>query len=446
MNYEWKKYRFSEAVEINPFRKLEKGAIAPFIEMKAVESNKRKPTYILRKRYSGGGVKFKNGDTLLARITPCLENGKLVFISGLNENEIGFGSTEFIVLSGKKGTTSSLFVYYLCRYNKVRDFLIKNMTGSSGRQRVQKEAFSHLIVDIPPLFEQYKIEEVLGSVDDKIELNYEMNNTLEAIAQAIFKNWFVDFEPFKDELVYNEELGKKIPKGWEVSKLGNVLSEIETGYRPPGGVSNVGSGIPSIGAEHILGLGKFDYSKIKYVPPDFFERMKRGKVRNGDVLLYKDGAYVGRRTYFDYDFPFDKCCVNEHVFILRTNELITQKYLYFWLNQKWITTLIINISLASAQPGLNKQSLKSIPILVPKKEIVQEFDKMVEPILALIFMNAKETRILEQIRDTLIPKLLSGEIRVKIDIEKEFPEEVKKLDEIEKRKEQIGNALERWIK
>jgi len=150
MSYEWKKYKFSEAVEINPQRNLKKGTIAPFIEMRAIEPNRRRPLKISRKMYSGGRAKFKNGDTLLARITPCLEHGKTVFISDLKEGEVGFGSTEFIVLTGKEGITAPLFVYYLCKYDEVRDFAIKSMTGSSGRQRVQEEAFNHLTIKIPP--------------------------------------------------------------------------------------------------------------------------------------------------------------------------------------------------------------------------------------------------------------------------------------------------------
>jgi type I restriction enzyme S subunit len=174
--------------------------------------------------------------------------------------------------------------------------------------------------------------------------------------------------------------------------------------------------------------------------------MERGKVRNGDVLLYKDGAYIGRKTYFDYNFPFDKCCVNEHVFILRTNELVTPKYLYFWLDQKWVTNILINMSLTSAQPGLNQQSLKTVPILIPEKQVVQRFDKTIEPFIALIFMNAKEARILEQIRDALLPKLLSGEIRVKVDVEREFAKETKKLEEIGKEKVKLQGSLEKWLK
>jgi type I restriction enzyme S subunit len=336
------------------------------------------------------------------------------------------------------------FLYYLMLFNKK---IWRQLHSGTTFEEITSEDIENLEVFIPEnILERHKIAEILGSFDDKIELNYEMNKTLEAIAQAIFKNWFVEFEPFKDELVYNEELGKRIPKDWKVGKLEDVLSVIESGYRPTGGVSNVKSGIPSIGAEHIMGLGKFNYSKIKYVPNDFFEKMERGKVRNGDVLLYKDGAYIGRKTYFDYNFPFDKCCVNEHVFILRTNELVTPKYLYFWLDQKWVTNILINMSLTSAQPGLNQQSLKTVPILIPEKQVVQRFDKTIEPFIALIFMNAKEARILEQIRDALLPKLLSGEIRVKVDVEREFAKETKKLEEIGKEKVKLQGSLEKWLK
>jgi len=446
MNSEWREIIFSEAVEINPYRLLKKGTDAPFISIPFVEPNRRKPIKIARKKYSGGGAKFRNGDTLLARITPCLEHGKTVFVSDLKKEEVGFGSTEFIVLCGREGITDNLFVYYLCRYDEVRNFAIKSMSGTSGRQRVQVDAFNHLKIKIPPLSEQRKIVEILGSLDDKIELNYEMNKILEAMAKAIFKSWFVDFEPFKDELVYDKELGKEIPKGWRMGQLGEILAEIESGSRPSGGVSSITSGIPSIGAEHIIGLGRFDYSKTKYVPEKFFREMKRGRIKNGDVLLYKDGAQIGRKTYFDYDFPFEKCCINEHVFILRTNGRVTQKYLYFWLDQEWITKCLINLSLTSAQPGLNQESVKTIPMLIPEKEVVNQFDRVLEPFIALIFTNAKETRILEQIRDSLLPKLLSGEIRVKVDVEKEFPEEAKKLKEIEEEKVKLQGPLNRWLK
>jgi type I restriction enzyme S subunit len=104
------------------------------------------------------------------------------------------------------------------------------------------------------------------------------------------------------------------------------------------------------------------------------------------------------------------------------------------------------MSLTSAQPGLNQQSLKTVPILIPEKQVVQRFDKTIEPFIALIFMNVKEARVLEQIRDALLPKLLSGEIRAKVDVEREFAEETKKLKEIKKEKVKLQETLDKWLK
>ncbi|MFV0390088.1 MAG: restriction endonuclease subunit S, partial [Pyrinomonadaceae bacterium] len=143
-----------------------------------------------------GGARFENRDTLFSRITPCLENGKICQVKNL-ENGKGFGSTEFLVFRGKENVSINDFVYYLSRFNEVRSFAEKNMSGTSGRQRVNKDAFANLELELPPIEEQKEIAEILSSLDDKIELNWQMNATLEAMARAMFKAWFVDFEPVR---------------------------------------------------------------------------------------------------------------------------------------------------------------------------------------------------------------------------------------------------------
>ncbi|MDN5276840.1 MAG: type restriction enzyme subunit [Clostridiales bacterium] len=230
MESEWNEVIFSEVIEINPNRELIKGQEYPFIDMQAVEPYTRKISNIKFRKYNGSGSKFKNGDTLFARITPCLENGKTAYVKELKSGETGFGSTEFLVFSGKEDVTDNLFVYYLSRSSEIREYAIKNMTGTSGRQRVDKSCFNELKIKLPSLPEQQKIASILSAFDDKIELNNEMNKTLEEIAQAIFKHWFIDFEfpnengePYKSnggEFV-DSELGP-IPKGWEVRKLGEI--------------------------------------------------------------------------------------------------------------------------------------------------------------------------------------------------------------------------------
>ena len=262
-----------------------------------------------------------------------------------------------------------------------------------------------------------------------------MNETLEQMARAIFKSWFVDFEPvrakmsgrwkkgeslpglpahlwdlFPDRLVPSE-LGD-IPEGWIIGTIKDVLSELVTGARPKGGA--VLSGVPSIGAENIIGLGHYDYSKEKYIPEEFFKQLesRRANVQNGDVLLYKDGAYIGRKTYFDCSFPHKKCAINEHVFILRTKNRWVQRYLFLWLDLPAITQEIVALNSNSAQPGINQAGVNGLPLLQPLDEIVNEFDQIVKPIFDRIFKNCLESLSLSLVRDALLPKLIGEAIQL----------------------------------
>ena len=219
--------------------------------------------------------------------------------------------------------------------------------------KLTKANLNRIELSCPSLQEQDAMIGVLGSLDDRITLLRETNATLEAMAQALFKSWFVDFDPvhakqqgrapegmdaataalFPDNFE-ESELGM-VPKGWTIDIAGNWLATLETGRRPKGGVSGISEGVPSIGAESIVRVGEFDYSKTKYVTSEFFEKMKSGVLQSYDVLLYKDGGKPGvflpRVSMFGEDFPFSKCGINEHVFRLRLKEPLGQAFLYFWL-------------------------------------------------------------------------------------------------------------------
>ena len=213
---------------------------------------------------------------------------------------------------------------------------------------------------------------------------------------------FVDYDPWK---------GSR-PIAWQKGQLGDCLSCIESGSRAKGGA--VTEGIPSIGAENIESFGVYDYSKEKFISYDYFNKLKRGKVHSGDVLLYKDGAYTGKTSMALDDFPHSKCAVNEHVFILRTNErLPSQFFLYLLLSQdEKRKALSIMASSKAAQPGLNQTEVSVLPIEIPKVEIVQQFEQKITPLMKEIARNAGENKRLATLRDTLLPKLMSGEIDV----------------------------------
>ena len=299
-----------------------------------------------------------------------------------------------------------------------------------------------LPVPVPALREQRAIAGILGSLDDRIELNRRMNRTLEQIAEALFKSWFVDFDPVraKAEGRWKEgqnlpgtaaemwdhwpsefkesEIGK-IPKGWAVRRLGDFLEVVETGSRPSGGVGDYDKGIPSLGAESVLGMGLYDFSKTKYVPEAFYAGMTRGKIDSRDVLLYKDGGRPGEYEphvgLLGDGFPFEVFCINEHVYRLRSSIPLGQSFLYHWLTTELVKEDMRQKGTGVAVPGLNSTAVRSLPVLVPPSVLCAEFEGLSEPLVARILLNAKEAGQLARVRDTLLPKLLSGEIRVPLD-------------------------------
>ena len=301
-----------------------------------------------------------------------------------------------------------LFLYYL-----LQTVGLNHLNEDSAVPGLNRETALAQWVSIPiEKQQQCFIAKLIAAFDEKIELNRQTNATLEAIAQAIFKEWFVDFNyPGATGEMVDSELGP-IPKGWQVGILNDVLSSLESGARPRGGVGDLSEGIPSIGAENINGLGVYDYSKEKYVSDEFFEKLKTGIVKSEDVLLYKDGASLGRKTLFMDGFPHQTCAINEHVFILRSNSLINQLFLYFWLDQSYMTENIRSLNSNSAQPGINQPAVRSLPILIPEKEISDNFDQIMKPLLNKLFNNCKESNSLARIRDELLPKLMNGDMNL----------------------------------
>ena len=199
----WHNLPFSEAVLLNPTVGLERGVSYPFVSMADLIADSRSACTSERREYRGGGSRFQKGDTLMARITPCLENGKIARYYAKDKAEFAHGSTEFIVIRGRPEVTDNNFAYYLTRCDEVCNYAISQMMGTSGRQRVPTDSLGHLRVSIPPLPEQRRIAHVLGTLDDKIEANRRMNQTLEAMAQTLFKSWFIDFDPVHAKATLN---------------------------------------------------------------------------------------------------------------------------------------------------------------------------------------------------------------------------------------------------
>ena len=352
--------------------------------------------------------------------------------------------------------SGKLYHLYL-RYHLVSPLMQNEMLSLAGvgatRNALTKGMIEDFEIPLPPLPEQKAIAHVLGSLDDKIELNRRMNETLEGMAQALFKSWFVDFDPVIDNALaagnpipeplaqraetrrqalangtanresaqafpasfrFTEELGW-IPEGWETEPLGEHLDILETGRRPKGGVSKYTSGVPSVGAESIFGVGQFNFSKLKFVPEEFFKTMKSGKVESYDVLLYKDGGKPGefkpRAGMFGEGFPFESFGINEHVFRIRS-ESLGQPFLYYQISSERVFHHFAVRGGKAAIPGINQQEVKSVDFLIPNEEAREGFNNFVQPIFEKILKSANQSRMLEQLRDVLLPKLISGELRI----------------------------------
>ncbi len=292
-----------------------------------------------------------------------------------------------------KNKITELDTFFLFYWFKNID--INAMDSGSAIPSTSRDEVYDIDIKLPPLSEQIQITNILSSLDDKIDLLQRQNKTLEQLAETLFQQWFLE----------------QTEVSWEFGRLGDILKSIESGSRPKGGIDpTLKEGIPSIGAENINGLGVYDFSKTKFITHDFFKSMNRGVINDYDVLVYKDGAYVGRKGMFAKAFPYDICTVNEHVFILRTNDRANQFFLYFLLQQDVLAQLNTN----TAQPGLNQDSMKSLEIIIPPIEIINRFEENIKTLIDKIFFNCNQIRSLSQLRDTLLPKLMSGEVRVKM--------------------------------
>ena len=311
------------------------------------------------------------------------------------------------------------FMYYFLKYH-VKE--IEALGGGTTFREVSKTSFEKYEISIPSLPIQQKISAILSNIDRKISVNHEINRNLEELAKQIYDYWFVQFDfpnedgkPYKTsggKMVWNEILKRKIPVEWEVKPLGEIIIKLDSGKRPVGGIDKaLKSGIPSLGAECIDDLGVFDFSSTSFIDFSYRERMSTGKIGNNDILIYKDGAYVGKTTLFRDNFPYEEAFVNEHIFLIHAQEEHLEEYLYFSLKQKTYFQIMQNIGKAkAAQHGLNREDIQSIFLIVPNKEIATDFHKKVELLLAKIFNNAKSIGYLTNLRNTLLPLLMNGQV------------------------------------
>ena len=370
------KYKLSDIAEINPRESLPKGKIAKKVSMDILQPFCRDiPTFSLE-AYNGG-TKFRNGDTIMARITPCLENGKTARVSILDDGEVGFGSTEYIVFRAKSGICDPNYLYYLICSPFVRDPAVKSMVGSSNRQRVQTDAVENLILDIPSLQEQSKIGGVLKAIDDKIAINRAINDNLAELLQSVYRQQFSAY--LQDGRL--SDICDYSNRRIAISAL-SLSSYYSTENMLPNKAGAVkASSLPAIA--------------------------QTTRASAGDVLVSNIRPYFKKIVYCQRE-----CGCSADVLCFTPKLSTMSAFLYSVLYADRFFDFMVAGSKGTKMPRGDKQQIMTYPIHKPSEEELSVFNELALPILAQIEQHRAENMRLTTLRDSLLPKLMSGEIDV----------------------------------
>ena len=379
------KYKLSDIAEFNPRESINKGSVAKKVAMDKLQPFCRDiPEY----EYSEftGGTKFRNGDTIMARITPCLENGKTAKVNILEDGEVGFGSTEYIVFRAKENITDEDYLYYLVCSPLVRDPAIKSMVGSSGRQRVQTDVVQNLEIDIPELSIQRRIGALLKSLDDKIALNNAINKNLLDQAQSIFTQEFLMLD--------------RIPEGWQESSLLGIADYLNglamQKYRP----KDDEQGLPVLKIKE-LRQGSCDFNSELCSPsikPEYI-------VHDGDVIFSWSGSLL-----VDL-WCGGTCGLNQHLFKV-TSSSYDKWFYYAWTNHHLQKFAAIAADMATTMGHIKREELAKAEVLIPPHSDYGRIGGMLTPLYDLVIANRIENRKLASLRDELLPQLMSGQLDV----------------------------------
>jgi len=379
----FRKMEIGKAISINPKRELKKGEISKKVSMDKINPFNKKINSFEIAKYKGG-PKFINGDTLLARITPCLENGKTAYVDILDKDEIGFGSTEFIVLSEKEEKTTNEFVYYLAISPIFREFAISSMTGTSGRQRVQTDFLEIKEIEIPSISEQKAIAKILSDLDSKIGLNNKINKALDAIGQEIFNKYLID--------------DKKI--GWKIKPLDEVADFLNglALQKYPAGLGQ--EYLPVIKIKELKNGITIQTDKANLTIP------KKYIINDGDVLFSWSGSLE------ILIWTGGKGALNQHLFKVSSKDYPKWFY-YYWTKHFLKKFKYIAKEKATTMGHIKRNHLTESKVLIPDIGTFQKINNLISPLINKMINLNIESRILSKIRDSLLPRLISGKIRVK---------------------------------
>ncbi len=374
----------------------------------------KSPKYISREYFNQMQKgKLKINDILINK--DGAYTGKLAFVWELFFPETVINEHLFIIRSSNQLDQKFIFYYFLS--NEGEHQIKQNVTGSA-QAGLNSQFIKRIMLPKPSLSEQIQISEILSRLDLKINIIQKQNKTLEAIGQAIFKQWFVDFEfPNEEgehykssggEMVYNEELEKEIPKGWRVGKLGdNGIFKNGINYLrgETGDTEFFIANVRDIANNKLLLKESLDKIKVD------FKKVKDYLLNDKDILIARSASpgeislVLGNLEKVIYSG-----------FSIRYRLKNPNNYLYFFLILQGLKENLLNFSVGTTLQSVNQETLKNMKFIFPLNDILKEFNKIIGQILDKTYNNLIQNSSLSQIRDSLLPKLVSGKIRVPLEV------------------------------
>ena len=363
------------------------------------------------------GIKYPYYDTYSSDIKKIAQEGDVLFSVRAPVGDVNIATQRCCIGRGiaslrmKNGNQE--YLYYLLR--EYRRYIETRESGTVFGS-INKKGLEELKLPFPPKEEQEKIANILSSLDDKIQLNNEMNKTLEEMAQSIFKRWFVDFEfPNEDGKPYKSSGGEMvdielgmIPKGWEVKALGDIC-DVKGGKRLPKGkaVLDEKTEYPYLRVTDITS-GYVNMNSIKYIDEETREKISRYIIEYSDLYISIAGT-IGLVGSINKEL--DGASLTENMARIICNN-IEKYYMKLYLNYGEIQHLIKTRAVGSTQPKLPLYVIKDIPVLVPTDKVMNRFKEIIIPVYKSIEENLSNIETIVEIRDSLLPKLMSGEIKV----------------------------------
>ena len=389
MAFEWTTIRAADFIEFNPRLSIKKNAIATKVAMDKLQPFTKKIPATELAEFAGGS-KFCNGDTIMARITPCLENGKTAFVDILQDGEIGFGSTEFIVMRARDGISDPQFIYYLATSPAFRNVAIKSMVGSSGRQRVQQGVLDDLELVVPPLEEQQKIGAFLALFDEKIALNNKINDNLQQQAYAYFLQLFIENADPSWRVGTIADLGTVVG--------GGTPSKTKPEYYTDDGIAWITPKDLSIDKSKFIAHGENDISELGY-------RNSSATMMPAGTVLFSSRAPIGYIA-----IASNEVTTNQGFKSVVPHPEIGTPFVYYFLIHN--LPLIESKASGSTFKEVSGSVMKSVEAVIPNGNTIAKFNDYCRPVFEMQEKLEQENRKLAAMRDSLLPHLMSGEIDV----------------------------------